>query len=660
MRFFIDELHVAFKNGKETIKFTDFSYFYGPMGAGKSTIVRLVDFCLGGNLGEKGEMTPALQSEFVSASLSLKIEDINLNLMRNRSANSIRANWKQDDEAVEVMIPARSANGEVIQGSGIEVVSDLIYVLGGKTPPKVRKSKIKEDSDLARLSLRDLFWYCYLDQDSMDSSFFNLESEAEFSKRNKSRDVLRFMVGFHQEQVSELEVKLELQRSERLKCEAGAQAIKEALSEAEIASEVELANIRRELEQKLSEVESTIVSIRQEMSSTRPHAMEGLQAEARSLAKESSNIEQSSLSLKEIIAKDRSHRNELLSLSTRFRRSQSAREVLGGVKFADCPQCGRDLPERHGDDCPVCGQKHLDDPTGNLDEASTEKDLDARVAELDDLIKMHESILRRNERILRELQAQKASVDNELNRVARHYDSAYLSTALESEKQRAAIRQQLTDLSRIEILVQRIEELSERVERLILEERRTRSKLKEAREKAERDTQNLGRLESLFLDCLLRSKLSGFYPDDRVEMKSPHFLPEVVSADGGDLAVTSFSNLGSGGKKTLFKCCFAVAVHRLASEIGALLPTFLIIDSPMKNTSERQNRDQFEGFLTMLYDLSQTELVNTQFVVVDKELFEPPSEYSRSFASRLMRPNERGKDPKKNPNPPLIPYYQDK
>ena len=107
---------------------------------------------------------------------------------------------------------------------------------------------------------------------------------------------------------------------------------------------------------------------------------------------------------------------------------------------------------------------------------------------------------------------------------------------------------------RIEVLVQRIGALNDRVDQLIMEERNTRSELKDAREKAEKDTQNISLLKKLFLDCLLRSKLSGFYPDDCVEMKSPHFLPEVTSAGGGDLAVTSFSNLGSGGKKTLHYC----------------------------------------------------------------------------------------------------------
>ena len=659
MKFALSELHASFKKSKEIIVFTDFTYFYGPMGAGKSTIARLVDYCLGGHLGDK-EMTPALQSEFVSASLTLRVKDTELNLRRDIGSTLIRANWRYDNEQYEVMVPSRSGDGEVIPGTGIEVISDLIYVLSGRIPPKVRKSKIKEDSDLARLSLRDLLWYCYLDQDSMDSSFFNLDGDAHTHKRLKSRDVLRFLVGFHQEKVSELEVRLEVQRSERLKCEAGAQAIQEALRDAEIATNIELEAVRHALSQKLSKVELSIASLRADMLTTKPHAMEGLQGEARALGEEVSAIEQSSRDLSEILLRDRSHRNELLALSTRFRRSQSAREVLSGVKFVDCPQCGQDLPPRPTNVCPVCGLVHLENTTGVLDEVSVDKDMDARIAELADLIKRHEAALQRNERMLRETRAKKHSLDEELNRVARNYDSAYLSSALESEKQRAAILQQLSDLSRIELLVQRIVELNERVERLAVDEKKTRHELREARDKAERDTQNLGRLQTLFLDCLLRAKLSGFYIDDCVEMKPPHFLPEVSSAGVGNLAVTSFGNLGSGGKKTLFKCCFAVAVHRLATEIGALLPSLLIIDSPMKNTSERINRAQFEGFMKMLYELSLEELKDTQFIVIDKELCPAPAEYSRSFSSREMCPNERDKNPNENPNPPLIPYYKDK
>jgi hypothetical protein len=494
----------------------------------------------------------------------------------------------------------------------------------------------------------------------MDSSFFHLDRDADHFKRLKSRDVLRFLVGFHQEQVSELEVKLELHRTERLKCESGSIAIKEALSEAEIESEIELEGIRFDLERQINDVEASIQGSRTNLKSVRPHAMESLQSEARLLTNQITELERASSEIREVIAADKAHKNELLSLSTRFRRSQAARTVLSGVEFSDCPSCGRELPGHEASLCRVCGRVHSEDTTGNLDQLAEEKDLDSRVSELAELIERHARAARINDRRLREIRSAKETIDVELNRVAADYDSAYLANTLEAEKRRAALRQQLTDLQRIEILVQRIGELSDRAEKLLVEEQNLRKELKEAREKAERDTGNLARLQELFLDCLIRSKLSGFYSDDAVEMKPPSFLPEVRSAGGGDLAVTSFSNLGSGGKKTLFKCCFAVAIHRLASEIDALLPTFLIIDSPMKNISERENRDQFEGFFEMLYNLSSSELSETQFIVIDKEICSPPSGYERSFLERHMQPNQRGSDPNINPFSPLIRYYQGK
>jgi len=653
------ELNVSFKKSKESIRFTDFSYFYGQMGAGKSTIGRLIDFCLGADLSEN-EMTPALQSEFVSANLVLLIDKTTLDLRRDNSSNLIRANWTQGEDAFEVMVPARKAEGEIIPNSGIEVISDLIYVLAGKTPPKVRKSKQKEESDLGRLSLRDLLWYCYLDQDSMDSSFFHLDRDADHFKRLKSRDVLRFLVGFHQEQVSELEVKLELHRTERLKCESGSIAIREALSEAEIENETELQGIRVHLEQQIKDVEASILGSRNDLNYLRPHAMEKLQSDARSLTNQITQLERASSEIRELISTDKSHRNELLSLSTRFRRSQAAREVLSGVEYSDCPSCGRELPRHEATLCQVCGRMHSEDTTGNLDSLAEEKDLDSRVAELSELIERHIRAVGINDRHLRDIRSAKESIDLELNRVSADYDSVYLANTLEAEKRRSALRQQLIDLQRIEVLVKRIRELSDRAEKLLLEEQQLRAQLKKARENAERDTGNLTLLKKLFLDCLLRAKLSGFYPEDAVEMNPPNFLPEVSSAGGGDLAVTSFSNLGSGGKKTLFKCCFAVAVHRLASQIDALLPTFLIIDSPMKNISERENRDQFIGFFEMLYSLSSSELSDTQIIVIDKEICLPPPEYKRSFTERHMRPNERVSDPSENAFPPLIRYYRGK
>jgi len=652
MNIRLTDIIIVFKEAHEQIDFKDFNYFYGQMGAGKSTIVRLIDFCLGADLG-KTEMTTALQAEFVSASLSLKLAEFPLVLERNAHSNKIRARWSAVEQQFEVLIPARVAAGEVLPDTGVEVLSDLIYYLAGKKPPKVRRSKIKDDSELERLSLRDLLWYCYLDQDSMDSSFFHLDGDANQWKRLKSRDVLRFIVGFHQEHVAELEVQLELVRAERQKCKAGATAISNALSSAEIATDVELADVRRELESDIQKTEVEISSARDRIRTKRSHAMETLQDRARCFARQIDDLKNASSDIRNTIANDKAHKNELLALATRFRRSQSAREILGGVDFKDCPRCGNELQLRSLEFCPVCGQLHSDTPNGALDEQAAEQDMQLRVGELTEFTSLQEDKLCKTKRHLRELVDKKAVVDAELTRVSVDYDSAYLSNVLETEKYHSALQQQLLDLNKLEVLVQQIAELSEREQDLAADEQRIRAELKDARERAERDTQNLNRLKQLFIDCLLRAKIPGFFSDDIVEIRAPHFLPEVTSAGGGDLAVTSFTNLGSGGKKTLFKCCFAVAVHRLAVEVGAMLPTLLIIDSPMKNISERANRVQFEGFFEMLYDLCNSELKGTQFILIDKELCPPPEGFQPSFNERHMTPDDEK-------HPPLIRYYRGK
>lgn len=196
----------------------------------------------------------------------------------------------------------------------------------------------------------------------------------------------------------------------------------------------------------------------------------------------------------------------------------------------------------------------------------------------------------------------------------------------------------------------RATELQIQAEKDEVKERAMRRELKEAREAAEKDTANIKKLTGLFADCLVRAKLPGFSQNDAVKMEAPWFLPEVISV-AGDIATVSFDTLGSGGIKTLFKACFAVALHRLAAATGADLPKLLIIDSPMKNISERENRAQFEGFHAMLYEIGMSELRETQFILIDKEFCPPAKPFNRILKDRHMRVDSEE-------FPPLIPYYR--
>jgi len=258
--------------------------------------------------------------------------------------------------------------------------------------------------------------------------------------------------------------------------------------------------------------------------------------------------------------------------------------------------------------------------------------------------------LRRREQGLRDA---KTETDAQLSTAMSEYDSAYLAEALELERRKSALVEELRYLQKLRTFVCRVEQLKAHADQLQGEEASVRRELKEAREAADRDLSNLKRLTTLFLDCLIRAKIPGFDEDDVVRMTPPGFLPEVVGNVAGDLVTTSFSTLGSGGKKNLFKCCFGLAFHRLSRELNAMLPSLLVIDSPMKNISERENRTQFLGFHQLLYELADSELRDTQFILIDKEFCPPDGEHEFDLRSRHMRVDDAHE-------PPLIRSYRGK
>lgn len=344
------------------------------------------------------------------------------------------------------------------------------------------------------------------------------------------------------------------------------------------------------------------------------------------------------------------HLHEIETLSIKFRRSLSARTVLSGVVFHSCPRCTQLLPDPSDERCYVCGQPELDEVDNSADDALVQRDIKSRTEELRDIIQRHDASLARLRRDKEALELERHRVERQRNEASQRLDSAYLSSILTKERERSALLQQADSVEAMARFPQMLETQRRRVNEIQAQEISLRAQLREAREAAEKDATNLNSLKDLFLDCLVRSEVPGISRGDVVDISPQTFLPELHSPGVADTTVASFATLSSGGKKTLFKCCFAVAIHRLAVQVGAPLPEMLIIDSPMKNISERENREQFKGFYNLIYELKADELKNTQFILIDKEYTPPPRELKLRVQNRHMKPN----DPQ---YPALIPYY---
>lgn len=650
MKFFLKSLVLDLRHGQEVLTFADVSYFWGQMGAGKSSIAKLIDYCLGGTI----QLSSALQAEFVGATLTVELERSVLSIERQRDANNVFASWTVDGDVHSVVIPARTAAGEVIAETDVETLSDLIFWLSGIQPPRVRKSKLKVESKMVRLSLRDLFWYCYLDQDDIDSSFFHLEEDAEFYLRLKSRDVIRYVIGYHDERVADLEAELDQLRANRTARAAAITSLTKTLEDVGAGSELQIAEREASLKLALSRADEDIRTLREVTKVQQTdHALDLIARKTTRLGGLINRIDETTRELAEVRERHIRHRNEIEMLGLKFRRSSAARAILGGVEFIDCPRCLQHLPERPRLCCDVCGQEDRMELEDAAEQAAIERDIEARRGDLDDAIRAIDRNLERLRRRRDALLASKAGLEAERNRAAEEADSAFLSTVLLKERERAALQAELDSLGWLLRLPDLLREQREAHAQILAMEQVMREALKEARTAAEADRTSLEQLGAYFLDALVQSGVPGITREDSVALEPPSFYPAVYSTDPADQTVSTFTSMSSGGKKTLFKCCFAIAVHRIAARLEAPLPELLIIDSAMKNISERENRDQFEGFYRMLYKLKVGELASTQMVLIDKEFLAPDPSQALDVLDRHMQPDSVEHEP-------LIRYYRGK
>src|SRR5206468_871817 len=101
-----------------------------------------------------------------------------------------------------------------------------------------------------------------------------------------------------------------------------------------------------------------------------------------------------------------------------------------------------------------------------------------------------------------------------------------------------------------------------------------------------------------------------------------------------------FWDTGSGGKKTLFNVCYALAIHEVALERGLPVPNILIIDTPTKNISDDENPELVKSLYSEIYRLANERLNGgVQFVLIDSDLVEP-NIHVPNFISRRMAGEE--------------------
>ena len=635
------------KKSREVIKFSNqISFFHGRISSGKSSIARLIDFCLGGSF----ENTPALRQELVSVELSAIIGIYEVLFEREPGSNQIQVSWKNNKGDVGSVLAPIQPGQKPIWEDIVYNISDLIFYFLNITPLKVRRSKKNADSPLVRLSFKDIRWYCYLDQDHLDSSFYRLEDP---HRRLKSRDVMRFIVGYYTEQLNDLEINLDELKDERNGKLEAVNQIKSFLKEFEYDSEKQ---IQQEIEQTEAELEQDRAKLEEIHGGyvKDTHFADELRHRLRELTRTLQQDEVIFTDLQYRVRQETALRAEIYSTKFKLAKATEASLMLSGAKFERCPNCGSEISQQPAQTghCPLCKnlRTHAEQPPSTDQTEFMRKDLTTRLEDITESIDRHTWALKRQERIVERRRQEKAELDARLGEELKRYDSAFLSQAREVERNVAKLEERIRGQQKIADMAAVIKRLQEEAGKIVIVIERIKSEIEEEKKGLKDAKQYVLEIEDTYLEILNHVGVPGISEEDKIRINLKTWEPSILPA-GDDALSYSFYNAGSGGKKTLLNVCYALAVHKVAAENNLPLPTYLIIDIPMKNIGEDVNRDIFVSFYQLFYELASGPLSNTQFIIIDKEYIEPDDHEGINIFERFMTPEHPE-------NPPLISYYR--
>jgi len=641
MRFQFNSLKLQCQKSVEFVEFSSqITHVHGQISSGKSSIVRLIDFCMGGHL----ERTPAISRELVSVQLSANIAENEVLLERLATGNDeVQVTWRNvNGEGATLLAPIRSESPQSIWKDNVHNLSDLLLYLMGIGPIYVRKSKHKEDSELVRLSFRDFMWYCYLEQDLLDSSFYHLTDPF---RQTKSRDVMRFVTGFFTERMNDLQIQLDEVKHERLAKLESAKQIQAFLDDFGYGTEMDVAKEIAETEVETEQAKRKLVEFR-EGHQNGTHFADDLRERLRNMSAQLEGEEVALAELRNRIEEQKSLRAELISAKFKMARANAASVVLTGVSYEYCPKCGLPTNQSVQDEqlCPLCkGRPEIEKEKLAPQAEMVRRDLTSRIEDLSESIERHSKAYLVQEKLVRELKSRKVELDAQLSTELRTYDSAYLAQSRELERQIATLEERKRGLEKTVKLPQAITNLISEAGALKAKHDQLAEQLLAETRKLTDAELHVQQIEEAYLTILLKVGVPGIDEQDRVTINRRTWIPQIESKDGDPY---TFYDAGSGGKKTLINACYALAVHKIAAEQNLPLPSFLMIDTPMKNIGEDVNENIFRAFYECLYDLASGSLLDTQFIIVDKEFFKPEPGVNVQISDRFMSPNN-----------PLISYY---
>lgn len=639
MKIYFKTLSIYCKKSIEEINLSHrVSFFHGKVSSGKSTIARLIDFCMSGKL----ENTPAINKEFLKAKLLLHVGEYDVIIERAKNDNDIMVIWTVGDDIYRINAPIDPSPSPIFSDN-IYSFSDLIFYFWDMDVLKTPKSN-KSDSMLQRLSIRNFFWYCYLKQDKLDSSFYRFEEPYNL---RTTRQTFRFILGYISQKLTSLESKLVKVKEQKSTKKSTIEELNSFLYKFKI-TESDLDFELQATKNNLSEAEK----MKSELQQKYMQETHGSDKKRIKLIKTGNAIQKTEIIINDLqnkINSLHSLRAELISSLYKIDRSISSNKIFTNQKFEKCPCCGEDVIYNDSSQCYLCKQEKTKQEDTSIIFEIAKIDTEARIKDIENSVDNQKKQLESNKILLKKHIQRKKQLDAELDLELKNYESAYLSNIRNIEGDIAMYRERVRNLLRTSALPKEISVIEKEVLDLETQDNKLTEQIREEYLKINKSDSIVGDLEKTFAETLKTVGVPGIEKDDTVTINRKDWSVKITPPKDVDLD-WGFYEAGSGGKKTLLNVCFLLSIHIVAEKYNLDLPSFMIIDTPMKNIDREVNQDLFKNFYDYLYSLINNELLHTQVIIIDNAMVKP-NDPSIDFYDRYLTPD----DPD---NPPLISYYR--
>jgi len=543
---------------------------YGDADTGKSSILKLIYYLLG---SKPIQVDQEIQSSVNYAVLELSINNNPYCIKRDiYNPNRLVEVFSCDYENISKNFPQKYTPSVSSSTADTKSISEFILGELNFQNVKLKQAPTKESSDLARLSIRDLFKYCYLDQDDVGSkSMMNIGNPIV---EVKNKEVFKYIFNVLDTNITDVDAEISEKTKEKHELENQFRVISKFLQDTEFESiekiDNKISGIEEEadvLQEQLDDINNRIVAD-SELYNGFKDALDTINLKI---------IEQESIKTTSTNNLDRFSRlqNDYLNDIAKLKSIQKSQEIIG-----------QEIPPTAT--CPICeAQMDISRISESFSITNTDKvrheinSISRRIKDLSNLISDNRQEITKSTVLLDELNDEKIKAKMFIDQELEKSISPYLTERDAIVRESAVLSERRDKFRHILKVRNQHSKITDRIGKLEADIVKLKDKLDDLKENAPS------------IDNIL--SVLGRYLDNYLETVHIKNKTNVLISDKSFLPVVrgnEYRNINSGGMRTIISIGYLAILLRAGLNFDMNLPSLMMIDTVGKYLGKTKDKYQ--------------------------------------------------------------------